>query len=63
MNAFIEKGDITGLTSYLAKSDTVTLEDVIDDESYNLRKKVLVLDILKMKVPNRNISRFSLDKM
>ena len=63
MNPFLEKGDISGLTRYLANLDPVTLEDVVEDVSYNMRKKVLVLDILKMKVPNRSISRFSLDKM
>ena len=63
MNTFITKGDIPGLITYLANSDKVILEDEIEDESRNLRKKVLILDILKIKVPNRNISRFTLEKM
>ena len=50
MNAFIKKGDIPGLIAYLVNSDRVILED--NDESRNPRKKVLILDVLKIKVPN-----------
>ena len=60
MNVFIKRGNIPCHNTYLGKSENVNLDDGFEDDS---KEKVIVFDMLKMRIPNRSISHITLEKM